>query len=97
MCLRPWSSRALSFPPSHVQLPAGRAALAADLERGRARGYQLTRGENVADVMALAAIVDLNGLSFGIALAGPIHRMAPNEAALARELLAARNRMEVTA
>ena len=49
--------------------------LLADLERGRQQGYFVTLGENVADVMAVAAAVRLGGDRYGIAIAGPIHRM----------------------
>jgi len=50
-----------------------------DIEESRARGYYLTRGENVADVMAIAApLGDASGV-FGIAIAGPLHRMEAAE------------------
>lgn len=52
-----------------------RNTLLADLERGRRQGYFVTVGENVADVMAVAATVRLGGDVYGIAIAGPIHRM----------------------
>jgi len=52
-----------------------RESLLADLNRSRKRGYFVTTGENVADVMALAATVRLDGDVYGIAIAGPIHRM----------------------
>jgi DNA-binding IclR family transcriptional regulator len=52
-----------------------RAALEADLEQGRARGWYVTRGETVADLMALAVPVAVNGETYSVALAGPMHRM----------------------
>jgi DNA-binding IclR family transcriptional regulator len=52
-----------------------RAALEADLEKGRVRGWYLTRGESVADLMAVAVPVAVNGETYSIALAGPVHRM----------------------
>jgi IclR family transcriptional regulator, acetate operon repressor len=52
-----------------------RAALEADLEKGRARGWYLTRGETVADLMALAVPVAVNGETYSVALAGPMQRM----------------------
>jgi IclR family transcriptional regulator, acetate operon repressor len=58
-----------------------RAALADDLEQARARGWYVTRGETVADLMAVAVPVELNGETYSVALAGPMHRM---EAALKR-------------
>jgi DNA-binding IclR family transcriptional regulator len=65
------------------------AALVADIARGRAAGYFQTRGENVADVWAVAVPVAVNNETLAIAVAGPGHRM---EAALencARRLVAA--------
>lgn len=52
-----------------------RAALEADLEQGRARGWYVTHGETVADLMAVAVPVDLNGETYSVALAGPMNRM----------------------
>ncbi|MDP6174193.1 MAG: hypothetical protein QGF09_08520, partial [Rhodospirillales bacterium] len=52
-------------------------AQAKDIAAGRDLGYFVTRGENVADVMAVAANLVLNGEPYGIAVAGPIQRMAP--------------------
>ncbi len=52
-----------------------RAALEADLEEGRQRGWYVTRGETVADLMAVAVPVEANGEIYSIALAGPTNRM----------------------
>ena len=52
-----------------------RAALEADLEQGRARGWYVTHGETVADLMAVAVAVTLSGETYSVALAGPMHRM----------------------
>jgi DNA-binding IclR family transcriptional regulator len=52
-----------------------RAALEADLEQGHARGWYVTRGETVADLMAVAVPVELNREIYSVALAGPMHRM----------------------
>ena len=57
-----------------------------DLDVSRARGYYVTRGENVADVMALAAPVRIGTQTLGVAIAGPMHRMDPNEPMLASKL-----------
>jgi IclR family transcriptional regulator, acetate operon repressor len=57
------------------------AQLKANLQQGRKRGYYVTRGENVIDVMAVAAGLALDNEALGIAIAGPLHRM---ESALAR-------------
>jgi DNA-binding IclR family transcriptional regulator len=52
-----------------------RSALMDDLEQTRERGYAITRGEFVPDVMAIAKPVKLGGDLFGITVAGPMHRM----------------------
>ena len=49
--------------------------LTKDIAASRQRGYFVTRGENVSDVMAVAASLMLNDEPYGIAIAGPIHRM----------------------
>jgi DNA-binding IclR family transcriptional regulator len=59
-----------------------RAALEADLAQGRARGWYVTYGETVADLMAVAVPVRLNGETYSVALAGPMQRM---EGALKRQ------------
>jgi IclR family transcriptional regulator, acetate operon repressor len=46
-----------------------------DIDVSRKRGYSLTRGEFVADVMAVGRPVRLAGDQYGIAVAGPLHRM----------------------
>lgn len=53
-------------------------ALRADLRAGRKRGYFITRGENILDVMAIAIPVLFDGETLGIAVAGPIHRVEAN-------------------
>lgn len=50
-------------------------ALAREVAAGRARGWTMTRGENVEDVMAVATILYLNGEPFGVTIAGPVYRM----------------------
>lgn len=58
-----------------------------ELEESRARGYYVTRGENVADVMAIAAPLGDERAALGIAIAGPLHRMNPAEKSYAARLL----------
>jgi len=70
------------------------AALREDLQATISRGYSITRGENVSDVMALAAPVRLGGAVLGVALAGPMPRMEANEPRLAKKLLQATRTME---
>ena len=50
-------------------------SLRRDLEKGRRRGVFVTRGENVADVMGMAAPTTPGGQPLAVALAGPIQRM----------------------
>lgn len=49
--------------------------LMADLDQGRRRGFFTTHGENVADVTALAVPISVNNELFGLAVAGPSHRV----------------------
>lgn len=46
-----------------------------DLLAGTARGWQFTEGENVPDVIAIAAPVLLNGEVHALVVTGPTHRM----------------------
>lgn len=62
--------------------------LAKDLAKSRERGYYVTCGENVADVMAIATTFTLGPLRLGLALAGPLGRMKQNEAEMAEKLRA---------
>jgi DNA-binding IclR family transcriptional regulator len=62
-------------------------ALLADLAAGAKRGYVATRGENVIDVMAIAAPARIDGTTVAIAIAGPLARI---EAAVARHAAALR-------
>jgi len=76
-----------------------RSTLLADLDRGRKQGYFVTAGENVADVMAVAAPMRLGSEVYGIAVAGPMHRMerAPTDqaSALAAACATITNMLEV--
>lgn len=56
-----------------------REQLEKDLEAGAKRGWYATRGENVADVHAIAAPVSIDGEHYALVVAGPAHRI---EAAL---------------
>ncbi|MDQ4060884.1 MAG: IclR family transcriptional regulator [Pseudomonadota bacterium] len=71
-----------------------RARLLAHLDEGRRRGWQMTRSENVGDVMALAVTVPLGSEPYGIAVAGPVHRMEPALERHAAALQAAREQLE---
>lgn len=67
--------------------------LKSNLQQGRKRGYFSTRGENVVDVMAVAAALPLENEVLGVAIAGPLHRMEPALARHAELLLAAVRRI----
>ena len=71
-----------------------RRALEADLAAGRARGWYLTRGENVRDVMAVAAAARIGDEPFAIAVAGPIHRMTLELERHAATVMEARDALE---
>lgn len=70
-----------------------RKKLLADVKEGRRRGYQVAMGENVEDVMAIAATVTVGGEPFAIAVAGPIQRMMERRDKHARRLLEACKRL----
>lgn len=70
------------------------SALAADIEAGLRRGYQMTRGENVADVMAVAMPLSFGGDVFGVCIAGPMHRMSVDQARHVSALKAAVTELE---
>lgn len=53
------------------------AELKSNIAQGRSEGIFITRGENVIDVMAMASSMALKGEVFGVAIAGPLHRMEP--------------------
>jgi IclR family acetate operon transcriptional repressor len=46
-----------------------------DIRAGLARGWQYNRGENIEDVIAIGAPVDINGEVHAMIVTGPIHRM----------------------
>lgn len=64
------------------------AALLADLELGRERGYFTTVGENVSEVMAIACRAAIGGDPVGLAVAGPVARIRAAESAIAAVLRA---------
>ena len=73
------------------------ADLAADVAAGAQRGHQVTRGENVADVAAVAMPIVIGGDVFGICVAAPMHRMNGRHARHARTLRRALERLETSA
>lgn len=61
--------------------------LKADLAAARTRGYFATRGENVSDVMAVAAPLRMGNSTFGVAIAGPLQRIEIKEVTLLKKLI----------
>lgn len=53
-------------------------ALMADIAEARTRGYFVTRGENVFDVMAVSISRRIGDEPYGVAVAGPIARVERN-------------------
>ncbi|MGI4942807.1 MAG: IclR family transcriptional regulator domain-containing protein [Janthinobacterium lividum] len=51
--------------------------LLADIKAAVTRGYAQTKGENVADVMAVACPMRVEGAGYALAVAGPMGRIAP--------------------
>lgn len=61
--------------------------LIADIQRSRKRGYFVTRGENIPDVMAIARTCVMDGELLAIAVAGPMHRLEPNLGSVGKALI----------
>ena len=72
--IRRWLSE---HPPEQVteNTITSYARLMDDLQAGKKLGYFTTRGENVPDVSAVAVPLSINNESFGLAVAGPSHRI----------------------
>jgi len=64
-----------------------REQLLADIQRSRKRGYFVTRGENIPDVMAIARAFEMEGELLAIAVAGPIHRLEPKISNIGQALI----------
>lgn len=64
-----------------------RSALHKDLAAGLARGWAMTRGENVPDVHAVAAPFHIAGETYAVAVAGPAQRIDANLQAHVKHLL----------
>jgi DNA-binding IclR family transcriptional regulator len=61
--------------------------LLADIRRSRKRGYFVTRGENIPDVMAIARTFLMDGELLAVAVAGPIHRLEPKLGSIGETLI----------
>lgn len=69
------------------------AALQANLEQCRREGVYTTEGEHMADVMGIAAPVNIQGHQLAVGMAGPIPRMRDNLASYTRALMEAVSRI----
>ena len=63
------------------------AALLEDIAASRARGYFVTKGENVREVMALSIARCIGEEWYGVAIAGPIGRLEAHSAPLLAALM----------
>ena len=81
----------------HVQITSSTITdpdqLLTDIQRSRKRGYFVTRGENMPDVMAIARTCALDGEMLAVAVAGPIHRMEPKAGQIGEALINATNKI----
>lgn len=64
-----------------------RAQLVADVVRGRKRGWYRIVGENIRDLMSIAASVSIGGEIYAITVGGPTQRVKPKMMAHAERLL----------
>jgi IclR family acetate operon transcriptional repressor len=69
-------------------------SLVQDIERGRARGFFVTSGESVSDVVAIAVPVLARDEVLGAAIAGPRHRTNQVVGRIATQLLEAKKAIE---
>jgi DNA-binding IclR family transcriptional regulator len=67
---------------------AQRAQLSQEIDAMAKRGWFVGRGENVIDVMGVAAPVYVGGDSLAVGIAGPMSRMEPKLQAHGKQLLA---------
>jgi DNA-binding IclR family transcriptional regulator len=70
------------------------AALERDIRQGIARGWQVSRGENVADATAVAVPILLMQEIFVLVVAGPSQRLQPHITAIGERLRKARIEIE---
>lgn len=65
----------LALTPATASTLTDHNQLLDDIVESRKRGYFITRGENVDDVMAIAIARQVYGETLGLAIAGPMERM----------------------
>jgi len=85
----------IAFDATTESTLTSRDLLLEDVEEGTRRGYYRTRGENVADVMAVACPIKVGSDYYAVALAGPLQRLAQEEAAQVEHLKAFCQAVEV--
>ena len=68
--------------------------LLADLRASEKRGYCVTRGENVVDVMAISRAINIGGEFVALAVAGPIARVKSAEKVIVEKLMETANALE---
>lgn len=93
--LRAWAG-ARALPAVTPSTLTGGEALIEDVLHGRELGFFVTRGESVSDVFAVAVPVSVNDDVLGMAIAGPMHRMAPRIDEIGHRLLEAKTEIEAT-
>lgn len=72
--LRKWLADQ-TLPPITPATITDHERLVQDILQGRQAGYFQTRGENVSDVWAVSAFLNVDKETFAVAVAGPQHRM----------------------
>ncbi len=85
--LRTWLKER-TLPAVTATTKTAHEALVADVLDSRKLGYFVTRGENVSDVWAVAAFLQLHNDTVAVAVAGPQHRIESSVAEVARLLVA---------
>jgi DNA-binding IclR family transcriptional regulator len=86
----------LDFRPLTARTITDRTMLERDIETGLTRGWQVSRGENVADATAVAVPLRIMKEIFVLVVAGPSQRLEPKLAAIGATLSEARLRLEKT-
>lgn len=85
----------LAFHPHQENTVADARALNALLDKAIARGWCEDNAETIPDVMGIAVPIRYGERRFGLALAGPIHRMKARREALAERLRSAAEHIHV--
>lgn len=92
--IRAWLSKQ-SLPKVTGSTITSHKRLIENLNEGTRLGYFTTKGENVADTMALAVPVRINNELLGLTVAGPSNRMDPNIDKHVARLLQAQHKLQL--